>query len=87
MVFKIQLYIYVENPKIISHVIGARYRLDVDAAFSELNNDAKINYSLNFSNTSVLNVSYNHTIMMVTIKESWLAMIIARGIGNYLHQV
>lgn len=52
---------YPKSAGIISHVIGGEYILDVDTAFSQLNNDTGILYSLNFANTSVLGASYRHT--------------------------
>ena len=63
---------YVRNPKIISHDIGARYILDVDTAFSQLNNEAEISYSLNFSNTSIFNASYNHTLINLLFPFSFI---------------
>ncbi len=52
---------YPKTKAIISHVLGARYILDLDSAGTNLNNDGSINYALNFTNTSQLNASYNHT--------------------------
>ena len=54
---------YVESQKIISHNVGVRYILDVDTAFSSINNETELNYNLNFSNTGQLRLSYNHTIL------------------------
>ena len=52
-----------KNPKIISHQFGIRYILDLDTAFSSLNNDSELNYNLTFTNTSLLEITYNHTIV------------------------
>lgn len=52
---------YPENSKIISHVLSARYILDVDTAFKMLNSDAEVGYTLNKSNTAKIGITYNNT--------------------------
>ncbi len=54
---------YPENPKINSHEVNARYILDVDTAFNQLNSDAEIGYTLNHNNTSIFQLSYNYNII------------------------
>ena len=51
------------NPKIISHQAGMRYILDLDTAFSPINNDLELNYTLTFMNTSRFETAFNHTIV------------------------
>ena len=54
---------YPENPKINSHVIGGRHILDIDTAFHNLNHEMEANYSLNYANTSKIQLSYTYAIV------------------------
>ncbi len=51
---------YPENPKINSHVIGGRHILDLDTAFNNLNHEMEANYTLNYANTSKIQISYTY---------------------------
>ncbi|XOV91370.1 MAG: DUF5916 domain-containing protein [Bacteroidota bacterium] len=50
--------IYVDNPGIISHQFTGAYILDVDSAFSLLNTQLELTYTLNKTNTSKLISTY-----------------------------
>ncbi|MCK5206410.1 MAG: hypothetical protein KAQ79_00270, partial [Cyclobacteriaceae bacterium] len=63
---------YPENPEIISHVLSGRYILDVDTAFTQLNNDAEVSYSLNRTNTSIFQLSYNYNIINLLFPFSFI---------------
>jgi hypothetical protein len=44
-------------------MINARYSYDGDTAFSMLNNDAEAGYSLKFSSTALVELSFNHNLV------------------------
>jgi len=48
------------NNRILSHELGVRYILDSDSAFSLLNNEIELNYTLKFFSTGQLQLSFNH---------------------------
>ncbi len=52
-----------QGGRIISHEINARYIYDGDTLFSLLNNEAEAGYTLKFSNTALIQVSYNHNMV------------------------
>jgi len=52
-----------QNDRIISHVINARYSYDSDTTFSLLNSDAEAGYTLKFSSTANVGISYNYNVV------------------------
>jgi len=51
------------NKRVISHVINARHIYDGDTLFSMLNSELEAGYSLNFSTTGQVRLSYNHNVV------------------------
>jgi len=50
-----------KSDKIISHEINARLIYDVDTKLDMLNSETELGYSLKFSSTAQINLSYSHT--------------------------
>lgn len=63
---------YPKNPNIISHVIGARYILDIDTALNLLNSNAEFNYEVNQANTAKFQTTYNHTVINLLFPFSFI---------------
>jgi len=52
-----------QSYRIISHEINARYTYDGDTVFSMLKNDTQAGYTLKFSSTARIQISYNHNVV------------------------
>ena len=73
-----------QSDRIISHEINARYSYDSDTTFSLLNSDAEAGYTLKFSSTAQLGISYNYNVVNLLFPFTFINDVpLPAGIYNY----
>ena len=73
-----------QSDRIISHEINARYSYDSDTTFSMLNNDAEAGYTLKFSSTSQVGITFNHNLVNLLLPFTFIDDVpLPAGIYSY----